>query len=137
MNFEKLSMRMQNKTSIHEALDELEINDIKNLQLIVDGWTKELKIAQDILHDYAEIKLSDEDLKTILKNNLDSAYEIYSKSLQDTCVCSVFINQVLSYFNLNKWPCFGDSKEYKDKWKMDFDKAILEKKFEKIKITHN
>ena len=133
MDFIKLKLAINEYGSLSEAFERIETGEINFLKAIVDSWTKELEIAHNILNDYASMKVSDDDVKTVLKNNLDSAYEVYTNGIGDSCVRSVFINQVLSHFELNAFPCYGDSEEYKEKWQIAFDNAIIEKKFQLIK----
>ena len=134
MNFKLLDEIMDDfDESIYDILDNLSNKDIEELKDEINGWNQELVGAHDLLADYAGIVITNNDMREILKKNIKSAYELFTKSLRDTCVRDIFIDEVLHHFGIGNMPCYGDSQEYKEEWKKKIQEAVATNKFKVLK----
>ena len=134
MNFKLLDEMMDNcDESTYDVLDKLSDDDIQKLKDEINGWDQELVGAHDLLADYAGIVITNNDMREILKKNIKSAYELFTKSLRDTCVRDIFIDEVLHHFGISNMPCYGDSQEYKEEWKKKMQEAVATNKFKVLK----
>lgn len=133
MDFTSFNEKIDEYGSLGEAVEHLEHNEEYDLKNIISKWTHELNPAHEVLEFYLNIVISDDDMRRILMDDLNSAYEVFCGSIGDTGVRRFFMMNVLEYYGLEEEPC-KDTSEHKN-WKKTLDKAVKDKKFKFVENT--
>lgn len=79
-----------------------------------------------ILNKYYKIDVDNDMLREIASNDGVLAKEIRDDSIGDTYARDLLIDALLAKLNIEAWPCNGDSKLYKEEFKVKLYKAATE-----------
>ena len=117
------------------SADDILDNESKiTLSCIVQNWPEEkFTNVRDMLSDYHGLSnIKCQILKDICSNDLNLALEVHNNGVRDTCVREMFCDAVMKFIGCARWPCYGDTPEYKQQ----FEKKLIQR-CAKFKITIN
>lgn len=106
----------QEDLTIGEIVERLSEAQVSALCVEIENWgDEEIRRVQDVLNDYYGVKdIPASFIKSILKDNLELAYEVFTEGQGDTCVRETLGGAFLKAIGITvMWPCFGHSDEYK------------------------
>lgn len=106
----------ESELTIGEIVERLSETQVSALCVEIESWgDEEIGRVQDVLNDYYGVKdVPASFIKSILKGNLELAYEVFTEGQRDTCVREVLGSAFLKAMGITSvWPCFGHSDEFK------------------------
>lgn len=99
----------------------------ENLKSVIQNWTTdELKNGVDVIEDYFGLIVPERIIRSVLSNDIEMAYEVYSDGVRDTCRRDLFMDMVLKHIGVRNWPTYGESEEVYQQFKKELEQKAKE-----------
>ena len=111
LNFEQLNTAMK---SVDYCFHDVEFSSesINKLKAEIDNnWNVFKENSNGVLIGYYNIKVPENTLKKVLKEDLELAFEVFSEGIYDTCQRSILVNSILQELGMRQWPTYGEGGE--------------------------
>lgn len=88
--------------------------------------TKAIQNASRVLNDYFGLSVPDSVIERVLSKDRSLFREALDGGISDTCQRDELIDAVMKEIGVGRYPCYGDSEEYKEKFSQTLSKKLIE-----------